>query len=61
MCRLSVCPQDTIRIGSAQILSLVEDALAVGSEGAATGNFTLNPTVVNLRRDILERSWSSIR
>lgn len=46
-------------MGSAQILSLVEDALSVGQEG--TGQFTLNAVPVNLRRDILERTWASIR
>lgn len=46
-------------MGSSQILSLVEDALAVGFDG--TGQFSLSPEVVDLTADVLERSWNTVR
>lgn len=46
-------------MGSAQILSLVEDALAVGLDG--TGHFSLCPQAADLRADVLERSWHAVR
>lgn len=52
-------PQTTIRVGSAQILSLVEDALAVGFDG--TGQFTVTPVLCNPRTEVLQRSWSVVR
>lgn len=48
-----------IRAGSDQILSLVEDALAVGNDGE--GHFALHPSSVSLRADVIERSWEAVR
>lgn len=52
-------PQDMISGGCGQILSLVEDALAVGFEGH--GQFALNPVVVDPREDIIMKSWEQTR
>lgn len=57
--RAAAHPQDLIRLGSSEILSLVEDALAVGFSG--TGQFTLSPAPVRLRADVLRRSWEGVR
>lgn len=48
-----------LRSGCAQILSLVEDALAVGFDG--TGHFRLKPEAARLREDVLERAWEAVR
>lgn len=45
--------------GTSQILSLVEDALAVGFEGQ--GQFALNPATVDPRRDVVEKAWQQTR
>lgn len=42
-----------------QILSLVEDALAVGLEGE--GRFRLNAVPVDIRRDVVEQNWANIQ
>lgn len=54
--------QESIRLGSGQILSLVEDALSVGfDDGAAPGHFALNPRPTDVRTEILDRAWSAVR
>lgn len=50
---------EIISEGSASILSLVEEALNVGFKG--TGGFVLRPLVCDVRADIVERSWNTIR
>lgn len=45
--------------GSAEILTLVEDALSVGTTGDA--EFRISPARTNLRRALLSRAWRTAR
>lgn len=50
---------EMISVGASQVLSLVEDALAVGDDGE--GAFTLSPSQHDLRKDVVEKSWAFAR